>query len=403
MSDLAHRAPDRRAAEPMPAAAAIPRGREPAALPIGPLGEVDRSAWQDLAERAVEANGYYLPDWERAVDMFASGRGGARAIAVTDTSGRLTGLLPVVPAWGALRIPVAALVSADPYGVLGTPLLDATDPEAAARSLLQRARADGQRALLLRDVTLDGAALTAITRSLVPTGLAPRVYGGYVRAGLDATRNADALLVDGLGRKKLKELRRQRHRLAEHGAVTFAVARTPDEVARALETFLALEASGWKARRGTAMALSPGDAAFMREATRMLSARGACEIVTLSAGSTPVASGVVLRHRDRAFWFKLGVDERFAKASPGVQLALELTRHLCADPEIRFADSTASADHPMINPIWRNRIAIGDVLIPLRRRDPAVEFLHLALLVRRHGRNSARRIAHAVRRLRGRR
>ena len=53
-----------------------------------------------------------------------------------------------------------------------------------------------------------------------------------------------------------------------------------------------------------------------------------------AAGDTPVAAAIVLRHQDRAFYFKLGVDERFAKFSPGVQLTLDLTRHLCADPAI---------------------------------------------------------------------
>ena len=135
---------------------------------------------------------------------------------------------------------------------------------------------------------------------------------------------------------------------------------------------MALEASGWKAKRGTALEQDDGDAAFIRRATSALAETGQCEIVTLRAGDTPVASAIVLRHQDRAFYFKLGIDERFAKFSPGVQLTLDLTRHLCADPAIALADSTAAADHPMINPIWRGRLAIGDVLIPLRRRDPAV-------------------------------
>ncbi len=180
--------------------------------------------------------------------------------------------------------------------------------------------------------------------------------------------------------KKLKELRRQRHRLAEHGAVTFEVARSPQEVATALETFLTLEASGWKGARGTALAQVQGDAAFIRRATSALAATGNCEIVTLRAGETPVASGIVLRHQSRAFFFKLGVDERFAKFSPGVQLTLDLTRHLCADPAITSADSTASADHPMINPIWRGRFAIGDVLIPLATHDPVVAAIHAVLV-----------------------
>ena len=143
------------------------------------------------------------------------------------------------------------------------------------------------------------------------------------------------------------------------------------------------KASGWKARRGTALAQDDGDADFVRRAALALAETGQCEIVSLHAGDTPVAAAIVLRHQDRAFYFKLGVDERFAKFSPGVQLTLELTRHLCADPSIAMADSTADADHPMINPIWRGRLTIGDMLIPLRPRDPVVPLIAAAIELRR--------------------
>jgi Acetyltransferase (GNAT) domain len=128
-----------------------------------------------------------------------------------------------------------------------------------------------------------------------------------------------------------------------------------------------------------------------------LAETGQCEIVTLRTGDTPVAAAIVLRHQDRAFYFKLGIDERFAKFSPGVQLTLDLTRHLCADPAIATADSTAGADHPMIDPIWRGRFAIGDVLIPLRRNDPAVALIHAALTLRGLMRELARRTHHFIR------
>ncbi len=280
--------------------------------------------------------------------------------------------------WRAYKIPLPALVSADPYGTLCTPLLDSEMAEDAAARLLQQARKAGAHALILHDVALDGAAMKTFTEVLRQGGMRPTLLQSHVRACLDATRDADELLRDALGAKKLKELRRQRNRLAEHGEVRFDVARAPDEIASAVETFLALEASGWKARRGTALMQDDGDASFVRRATAALAERGQCEIVTLRAGDTPVAAGLVLRHQDRAFYFKLGVDERFAKFSPGVQLTLDLTRHLCADPAIAMVDSSASADHPMINPIWRGRLAIGDVLIPLRRRDPVVPLIHAA-------------------------
>jgi CelD/BcsL family acetyltransferase involved in cellulose biosynthesis len=239
--------------------------------------------------------------------------------------------------------------------------------------------------------------MKVFTELLQRDGMRPLVLQSHVRACLDATRDADELLRDALGPKKLKELRRQRHRLAEHGAVHFDVARTPTDVASALEIFLNLEASGWKAKRGTALVQDEGDASFVRRAAKALAEIGQCEIVTLRAGDTAVAAAIVLRHLDRAFYFKLGVDERFAKLSPGVQLTLDLTRHLCADPAMAMADSTAGADHPMINPIWRGRLAIGDVLIPLRRNDPMVSLIHAAITLRRLIREPVRRAVHFIR------
>ena len=363
-----------------------------------PLTAVDSAQWQALGERAIEPNGYYLPPWELAVSATARGRTGAEALRAFDTTtARLTGLMPVVSLWRACKIPLPALVSAHPYGTLCSPLLDRDTASDAAAHLLDRARQSGAHALILQDAALDGAAMRALTETLRGDGLEPRVLSSYARACLDATQDGEALLRDALGTKKLKELRRQRHRLAEHDPVAFDVARTANEASTALETFLQLEASGWKGKRGTALIQHTGDATFIRRAVPALAETGQCEIITLRAGATPVAAGIVLRHRDRAFFFKLGVDERFAKYSPGVQLTLELTRHLCADPGIASADSTAGADHPMINPIWRGRFAIGDVLLPLRSNDPVVALIHTALLARSSALKAARQAVRLLR------
>ena len=373
---------------------------------LAPLDTITAERWQRLADNAIEPNGYYLPEWKLAVNAFAQGRMNVSALAATaDTVTKnetpaLIGLMPAISAWRAYGLPLPALVSADPYGTLATPLLDRDRADEAAGKLLKQARDAGAHALILRDIALDGAAMLAFTRALAGTGLKPRILNSHSRASLDATRNADDLLRDALGPKKLKELRRQRNRLAEHGEVIFTIATTPSEIARDLAIFLALEASGWKAKRGTALAQNDGDAAFVRRAVFDAAARGNCEIVTLHAGETPVASAIVLRHLDRAFYFKLGVDENFAKCSPGVQLTLELTRHMCADDRIAMVDSTAIPGHPMIDPIWRGRLAIGDVLIPLNRHDPFVPAIRLGLALRKLIREPARRLVHIVRKLR---
>jgi CelD/BcsL family acetyltransferase involved in cellulose biosynthesis len=392
------------AGKPPQAVAASPDGIAVDDAALMPLADIPVAPWRALAECAVEPNGYHLPDWQLAVNAYATGRTGASALnawsetpLVPDGAARLIGLMPVISLWRAYKIPLPALASASPYGTLCTPLLYRETAGDAVNRMMAQARSAGAHALILRDVSLNGAAMKAIAEVLRQSGMRPRVLQSHARACLDARRDADELLRNALGGKKLKELRRQRNRLAGHGAVRFDVARTPEAVAAAVETFMVLEASGWKARRGTALKQDDGDAGFIRRATAGLAETGQCEIVTLHAGETPVAAAIVLRHQDRAFYFKLGVDERFAKFSPGVQLTLELTRHLCAHAAIATADSTAGADHPMINPIWRGRLQIGDVLIPLRPRDPLVSLIHAALATRRLVRAFARRLVHLVR------
>src|SRR4051794_11351180 len=181
-----------------------------------PLASVAIQGWRALAERAIEPNGFYLPSWALAAEAFARDRSGQLALtAWSDAAdgGRLIGLLPVIPLWRACRIPLPALASADAYGTLCTPLLDREIAPVAVQELMREARNSGARALILRDVALDGAAMTIFNHVLAADGMRASVLQSHARACLDATRDAEPLLREALGVKKLKELRRQRQRL----------------------------------------------------------------------------------------------------------------------------------------------------------------------------------------------
>ena len=68
-----------------------------------------------------------------------------------------------------------------------------------------------------------------------------------------------------------------------------------------------------------------------------------------------------------AFSFKTAFDERYARLSPGVLLQIENLRMLENDG-ILWSDSCASADHPMIDHLWRERRGIGRLSIAIGGR-----------------------------------
>lgn len=361
-----------------------------------PLAAVSRGQWDTLTQDLIEANGFFDPGFSLNAAVHAHKGTGAKALAAFSGT-RLTGLLPVMTAARALRLPIPALVSTQPYNSLTTPLLDRKSATRAAGGLLDAAAASGARLLMLQMVAMEGPAFEALQAAIAERGLEVTSDNVYERAALSTDMDDETYLRSGMGSKKLKELRRQSHRLAEEGAVANTYARTPETVAAALDRFLELEARGWKGKRRTGLGQHPGDATFVRTMAADLSARGALEVAELTLNSVTVASGLVMRHADRALFFKIAYDEAFARFSVGVQLTVELTRRFIADPSLTLVDSTAAAGHPMIDHIWRERLVVGDLFIQTRRGDPLGPALGKLVRLRRNARNHVKRLYHFLR------
>src|SRR5205807_315833 len=88
------------------------------------LSDVPVTAWQALADRALSPNAFYQPAWARAVAHHSDGHAGVRALLAWDGSGGLIGLLPVVSAITALKLPAPVLVAWKAHAPLMTPLID---------------------------------------------------------------------------------------------------------------------------------------------------------------------------------------------------------------------------------------------------------------------------------------
>jgi hypothetical protein len=170
------------------------------------------------------------------------------------------------------------------------------------------------------------------------------------------------------------------------------------DVGPALSDFLALEAKGWKGRRGTAAARQAKTRQFIETAIPELAAAGMAQIHRLLIAERAIAAAITLKSADRAWFFKIAYDEAWARASPGVQLTLDLTAQLLGDSTVADADSCATEDHPMIDHLWRERLALADVLVA--RPEAAAAFALACRLegARRSAIAAAKRLRDGLRR-----
>jgi len=139
----------------------------------------------------------------------------------------------------------------------------------------------------------------------------------------------------------------------------FSVATEGAAVGAAVDDFLAVEAGGWKGRAGTAATDDEALRRFLRTAMDGLAADGKVAVNRILVDGRPIAAAIRLRSGRAAWFWKIAYDESFARFSPGVLITVALTEELLDDGTIARADSCATADHPMIDHIWRERLAIA--------------------------------------------
>jgi CelD/BcsL family acetyltransferase involved in cellulose biosynthesis len=325
--------------------------------------------WQDLSGRALERNVFCEPAFAipAARHLLDDGRPLFLFIwdaDASDTTRRLVGVVPVVaPGFhvGAGRLKVWH----SRYSGNATPLLDASVAGPALDALFGWVRQvwPGLAGILFPKLEQDGPLASLLARYADSSGRVLRSFDSHVRAVLKAKDSPKTFLDQAMRHKKLKELRRQRRRLGEQGVLSERTVRDRKGVRDLFEHVLALEASGWKGRCGTAMMQNPAVAAFARSAVRQLAAARACRIDVIELDGKPVAAGIVFKSGDRAWYWKTAYDENLGRFSPGVQLALDISRRQLESKSTALTDSCAIEGHPMINHIWPDRMAIADIFV----------------------------------------
>jgi CelD/BcsL family acetyltransferase involved in cellulose biosynthesis len=330
-----------------------------------------RAAWTDLLARADAPNVFMDPELVRvAADVDPTVRHCALlAWQAMDGKRQLVGFWSfAVSRPRQSPLPVRVL-NAPPcrYSYLATPVIDRSCLDETLDAMLDCIVADAQlpKIMALDAMGAEGATYEALLRVLALRGSAPCIMEHSRRPKLQSALDGKAYLEKALSGSTRKKLRQHRRRLAEKGALTTVIASEPAAVRRAFEDFLALEASGWKGREGTALLNDRRDAALMRSAVGALAEVGCASVHSLNLDGKPVSMQLVGRAGAVAFTWKTAYDEAFQDFSPGTLLLEDYTAAFLADKTIDYVDSCSFDDRGFMSS-WTDRQAVSALWIDAR-------------------------------------
>ena len=320
--------------------------------------------WDALALSVAEPNPFF-ESWYLLPALRRFDPAGKVEILRFERGGELVGLVPVERAWRYGRWPVPHLrVWLHPNCFTGSPLVAKGHERAFWAAFLAWADDNCGPALFahIAQLPLDGMLVSALFGESQRESRRAALVHREERALLESPLDPAAYLEQSVRAKKRKELRRQHARLSEAGKLR--VERSTDDkcLATWIDHFLALEASGWKGREGSALDCAPATAGLFREALHGAAERGRLERLSLILDGRPIAMLASFITPPGACSFKTTFDEKFARFSPGVLLQLE-NLAILEHPGIEWTDSCAAADHTMIDGIWQGRRPIGRVSV----------------------------------------
>jgi CelD/BcsL family acetyltransferase involved in cellulose biosynthesis len=345
-------------------------------------------AWQALGERCGAPAGAHLEGllapilknlWaEQPAEILAFWRGN-----------RLAGLFALKPAGGPIK-----RAWASPLSFLGTPLVDREDMQDVLAAFVRSLRG---KAVVLSKMPATGPFWDALKRAVAGNEGEITILEDWERAALTPRASFEDWFAANFERKRRKEFRRLKARLGEEGRLESLAWAKGDPLDPWIDDLLALEAKGWKGRRGSALAADSRMATAFREALHRLAAEGSLRLWKLALDASPIAMMSGLVKGDQGWLGKIAYDEAFARYSPGVLLVLEATESLVDRDRLAFVDSCAIPDHPMIDNIWRDRLALCDVMIGgPELSSTAFHLLLTAERGRRHLRASAKALFYRI-------
>lgn len=356
------------------------------------------AAWQKLAHNVIEPSMIATPEWQVPLfEHMRAGRGEIDVMLVKDRAANdgLHGVIPFVRQnfrWG---LPLTIITSwMNDLFFIGVPLIGRQAPAPTLNAALEGAGAKiGAKAAMFRLLPQSGAFAETLRELASEQDLRIAEFEPFERAVLICGPDYETWFKDSFSRKRRKEYRRLRSRLGEQGELEFTVLQPGDVLEIWINDFLQLEQAGWKGNSGTAVACLDDISGFLNATMPAFDASSRLLFWKLTLDGKTIATVFGLICGRKAWLIKIAYDEAHARFSPGVLLMLDVTRDLLERGDIDVVDSSAVPDHPMINHLWRDRLAMTDIMIATPGTSPA---LFALMAGAEHGRRRARNLAKSI-------
>ncbi|MDC3960209.1 GNAT family N-acetyltransferase [Polyangium jinanense] len=130
-----------------------------------------------------------------------------------------------------------------------------------------------------------------------------------------------------LSPRRRQDLRRAERHAERQGKLSYSfLSPAPEEAEGVLDEAFRVEAACWKGREGTAMSSDLVIGTFFRTYALAAARRGILRVAFLRIGGLAAAMQLAVEHAGRYWLLKIGYDEAFRQASPGILLLRESLR-----------------------------------------------------------------------------